>query len=154
MSQEAPIFDFSSFDNRNLRVAVIASRFNESLVGGMLERTLAALLELGVQREHIRLDRVPGSAELPYACQVRAQEGLFDVLVALGVLIAGETQHHDIVSRTVSMGLQHVALQHNIPVINGVISAETWQQAEDRTIGRIERGREFAEAAVIMAHWK
>lgn len=154
MSQHAPQFDFSQVDNRSLRVTLIASRFNEELVGGLLERTITELKRLGVQSENLHIDRVPGSAELPYACQCRARQHNCDVLIALGVLIAGETQHHDIVSRTVSMGLQQVSLQEQIPVINGVISAETYQQAEDRTVGRIERGKEFAEAAVVMAHWK
>lgn len=154
MSQHAPEFDFSQVDNRSLKVAILASRFNEELVGGLLERTVVELEHLGVQRDNLQIDRVPGSAELAYACQFRARERKFDVLIALGVLIAGETQHHDIVSRTVSLGLQQVSLQEQLPVINGVISAESYRQAEDRTIGRIERGKEFAEAAVVMAHWK
>lgn len=154
MSQDAPNFDFSQFDNSSLKFAIIASRFNEALVGGLLQRTVDELLELGVLRENLRIDRVPGSAELAYAAQSRAREGAFNAVIALGVLIAGETQHHDIVSRTVSMGLQQVSLNESLPVINGVISAESYRQAEDRTIGRIERGKEFAEAAVVMAHWK
>ncbi len=154
MSQDAPVFDFSRFDNRPLKFAIIASRFNEELVGGLLERTVDELKKLGVPAENLNIDRVPGSAELAFAAQKRAREGCYHAVIALGVLIAGETQHHDIVSRTVSAGLQQVSLNEDLPVINGVISAESYRQAEDRTIGRIERGKEFAEAAVVMAHWK
>ncbi len=154
MSQDAPEFDFSQFDNSSLKFAIIASRFNEELVGGLLERTVNELHRLGVGEDRLKIDRVPGSAELAYAAQLRAREGQYNAVIALGVLIAGETQHHDIVSRTVTMGLQQVSLSENLPVINGVISAESYRQAEDRTIGKIERGKEFAEAAVVMAHWK
>lgn len=154
MSQDAPVFDFTQIDPSPLKIAIIASRFNDELVGGLLERTVSELLKLGVPAENLKIDRVPGSAELAYATQIRAREHVYNVIIALGVLIAGETQHHDIVSRTVSLGLQQVSLNENIPVINGVISAESYRQAEDRTIGRIERGKEFAEAAIVMAHWK
>ena len=154
MSQDAPVLDPSRFDNTRLKIAIVASRFNDELVGGMLKRTIENLILAGVPEANLKIDRVPGSAELPYASQLRAREGVYDVVIALGVLIAGETQHHDIISRTASLGLQQVSLSESIPVINGVISAETLQQAEDRTIGKLDRGKEFAEAAIEMAHWK
>ena len=154
MSQDAPVLDPSRYDNTRLKIAIVASRFNDELVGGMLKHTVDNLIQAGVQELNLKIDRVPGSAELPYASQLRAREGIYDAVIALGVLIAGETQHHDIISRTASLGLQQVSLSKNIPVINGVISAETRQQAEDRTIGKLDRGKEFAEAAIEMAHWK
>jgi 6,7-dimethyl-8-ribityllumazine synthase len=154
MSQDAPVLDLSRYDNSRLRIAIIASRFNDDLVGGMLERTVKNLVLLGVPEANLKVDRVPGSAELAYASQSRARSGNYDVVIALGVLIAGETQHHDIISRTVSLGLQQVSLAESIPVLNGVISAETLEQARDRTIGELNRGKEFAEAAIEMAHWR
>lgn len=154
MSQDAPVLDLSRYDNSRLKIAILASRFNDELVGGLLERTVKRLIALGVPEANLKVDRVPGSAELAYASQLRAKSGNYEVVIALGVLIAGETQHHDIISRTVSMGLQHVSLTEGIPVINGVISAETLEQAKDRTIGKMERGKEFAEAAIEMAHWR
>lgn len=154
MSEDAPVLDLSRLDNSGLKIAILASRFNEELVGGLLERTVKNLILLGVLETNLKINRVPGSAELAYASQLRAKSGAFDVVIALGVLIAGETQHHDIISRSVTLGLQEVSLSENIPVINGVISAETLQQAKDRTIGKIERGKEFAEAAIEMAHWR
>ena len=154
MSQDAPVLDPSRFDNNRLKFAIIASRFNDELVGGLLKRTVENLIQAGVPETNLKISRVPGSAELPYASQLRAREGIYDAVIALGVLIAGETQHHDIISRTASMGLQQVSLNENIPVINGVIAAETLKQAEDRTIGKLDRGKEFAEAAIEMAHWR
>ena len=137
----------------DLRIVVLAARFNPELVDGMLKLTTERLRELGVFEDNITTKRVPGSAELPYASKQALKNGNFDVVIALGVLIAGETQHHDIVSRTASIGLQQVALEIEKPVINGVISAETYDQAKDRTIGKIQRGIEFADAAVEMALW-
>ncbi|MCG8525715.1 MAG: 6,7-dimethyl-8-ribityllumazine synthase [Opitutales bacterium] len=138
----------------NLKIVILAARFNPELVDGMLQLTVERLKEIGLPEENIIIQRIPGSAELPYASQQALKSGVFDVAIALGVLIAGETQHHDIVSRTASIGLQQVALELEKPVINGVISAETYAQAEDRTIGKIQRGIEFADAAVEMALWK
>jgi 6,7-dimethyl-8-ribityllumazine synthase len=154
MSLDASTEDLSQYDHRSLRIAIIASRFNDRLVSGLMERTVASLVAAGLERDQVHISRVPGSAELPFACQVRARSGEFDAVIALGLLIAGETQHHDIVARSVTDALQHVALSTQVPVINGVIAAETQAQAEDRTVGRIERGKEFALAALTMAHWR
>lgn len=153
MSQDAPSLLSTPDSDGGWRIAIVASRFNPDLIDGLMERTRSRLQELGIRDNHIDCMRVPGSAELPYAAQRLADSGRYRVVIALGVLIRGETQHHDIISRTVSIGLQEVALSRRIPVINGVISAESWEQARDRTIGPIERGREFAEAAAEMANW-
>jgi len=153
MSQDAPSHLSKPDREGAWRIAIVASRFNPDLIDGLMERTRSRLDELGIKESRVDCMRVPGSAELPYAAQRLADCGRYRVIIALGVLIRGETQHHDIISRTVSFGLQEVALSRRIPVINGVISAESWEQARDRTIGPIERGREFAEAAVEMANW-
>jgi len=153
MSQDAPSHLSKPDPEGGWRIAIVASRFNPDLIDGLMERTRSRLDDLGINESRVDCMRVPGSAELPYAAQRLANCGRYRVIIALGVLIRGETQHHDIISRTVSFGLQEVALSRRIPVINGVISAESWEQARDRTIGPIERGREFAEAAVEMANW-
>ena len=81
----------------------------------------------------------------------RRPSGDFDAVIALGVVIAGETPHHMIIGNSTAFALQEVALDCQVPVINGIVVAETRKQAEERTIGSIKRGVEFAEAALEMA---
>jgi 6,7-dimethyl-8-ribityllumazine synthase len=97
------------------------------------------------------LARVPGSHELPVAAQWLADEGKRDVIIALGVLIGGDTNHHEMVGQSVSHAFQQVALATGIPVINGVVVVDNLKQAKARCTGRINRGAEFAHAALAMA---
>ncbi len=131
------------------RVGIAAARFNEELVDGLLARLTVGLRSAGVKR--IELVRVPGSHEVPWAVGRLAASGEFDCVVALGVLIGGDTNHHEVVGQSVSHALQQVALGTGIPVINGVIVADTAAQARARCTGRINRGTEFAQAALEMA---
>jgi 6,7-dimethyl-8-ribityllumazine synthase len=94
---------------------------------------------------------VPGSHEVPWAAQALARSGSFDCVIGLGVLIAGDTNHHEMVGESVSHALQQVALGTRVPVINGVIVANSLAQAKARCIGKINRGAEFAAAALEMA---
>lgn len=131
------------------KVGIVAARYNEILVNGLLSRVEAELRAAGVRR--ITLVRVPGSHEVPYAAAELARRPGTDVVIALGLLIGGDTNHHEMVGQSVSHALQQVALQHRVPVINGVIVTDTAAQARARCIGRINRGAEFARAALEMA---
>ena len=133
------------------RVGVVAARFNETLVDGLLARVVGSLAGAGVKAENIAVVRVPGSHEIPWAAQAFAAGGECDCVIALGVLIAGETNHHEMVGQSVSLTLQRVAIETGIPVINGVIVANSTGQAKARCVGKINRGREFAMAALEMA---
>jgi 6,7-dimethyl-8-ribityllumazine synthase len=115
-----------------------------------LERLLAA----GVKEKSITVVRVPGSHEVPWAAQALAESGQRDVIIALGVLIGGDTSHHEMVGQSVSQALQRISLETRLPVINGVIVANTLAQAEARCRGKINRGAEFASAALEMAALK
>ena len=97
---------------------------------------------------------VPGSHEVPWAVQALARRGRRDVVIALGVLIGGDTNHHEMVGQSVSHALQGIAVQTGVPVINGVIVTDTRAQAAARCLGRINRGAEFAAAALAMAALK
>jgi 6,7-dimethyl-8-ribityllumazine synthase len=105
----------------------------------------------GVKAKRITIVRVPGSHELPVATQWLAQDGKHDVVIALGVLIGGDTNHHEMVGQSVSHAFQQVALATRVPVINGVIVTDNLKQAQARCTGRINRGAEFARAALDMA---
>ena len=103
---------------------------------------------------HLAIVRVPGSHEVPVAVALLARKVKPDCVIALGVLIGGDTNHHEMVGQSVSHALQTLAMETGIPVINGVIVANTRTQAEARTIGKIDRGAEFAQAALEMAELK
>jgi 6,7-dimethyl-8-ribityllumazine synthase len=149
MSLSAP--SSQAIDATGFRFGIAAARFNESLVNGMLERVMAALAAAGVRPKDISLVRVPGSHEVPWAAQQLAAGGRLDCVMALGVLIAGDTNHHEMVGASVSHALQQVAIGTGVPVINGVIVVNSAAQARARCLGRINRGAEFAAAAVEMA---
>ena len=135
-------------------VGIVASRFNEAMVDVLLSRVVAGLKVSGVKARKITVVRVPGAHEIPWAVQALALRGKPDVLIGLGVLIGGDTNHHEMVGGSVSQALQRVALDTRRPVINGVIVADTLAQAETRTRGEIDRGAEFASAALEMAALK
>jgi 6,7-dimethyl-8-ribityllumazine synthase len=135
-------------------VGIVAARFNPVLVDALLARALAVLAAAGVKERRITVVRVPGSHEVPVAAQWLAQGGRRDVVIALGVLIGGDTNHHEMVGQSVSHALQQVALATRTPVINGVIVADNLKQAQARCTGRINRGAEFARAALEMAALK
>ncbi len=133
-----------------LRVAIVASRFNEALCNRMLKGTEAELAGLGVRGSDIEVVRVPGALEIPVALQWLAQTGRFDALIALGVVIRGETYHFDLVSNESSRGVMEVQLETGVPVANGIITTENEAQAE----ARIGKGGEAARVAVEMARLK
>lgn len=134
-----------------LRFGLVAARFNETLVDGLLHRALVALDGAGVKPADTFIVRVPGSHEVPWAAQQLAASGRFDCVIALGVLIGGDTNHHEMVGESVSHALQQVALGTGVPVINGVIVTDTLAQARARCTGRLDRGAEFGRAGLEMA---
>jgi len=135
-----------------LRIGIVAARFNQPLVDALLARVQAGLTAAGVLAKNISVVRVPGSHEVPWAVQAltRGRDGV----IGLGVLIGGDTNHHEMVGQSVSHALQRVALDSGVPVINGVIVVNTLAQARARCAGRINRGAEFAQAALEMAALK
>ena len=138
-------------DGAPFRLAVVAACFNAELVDALLARVDAGLRDAGVKAGRIEVYRVPGSHEVPWAIARLASRGRYDCLIALGVLIGGDTNHHEMVGQSVSQALQQVAVERGVPVINGVIVTDTLAQARARCLGRINRGAEFAHAALAMA---
>ena len=134
-----------------LKIAIAAARFNGRLVEPLLGRVLAGLSAAGALERNISLVRVPGSNELPVAARLLIDRRRPDVVIALGVIIRGGTIHYELIANAATLGLQDVAVASRVPVINGVIVAENVGQAKARCAGRIDRGAEFADAAVAMA---
>lgn len=134
-----------------LKFAIVASRFNKTLVDALVNDAQATMVSNGVAKADISITRVPGAAELPYACEMIAKKGEVDAVVALGVVIAGETPHHEIIANSTAYALQTSASRTTVPMINGIVVTNNTQQAIARTTGDIKRGIEFAEAAMEMA---
>jgi len=107
---------------------VVATRWHADLTGQLLDRSLAAAKACGV--DHVTVARVAGSVELPVVAQALARR--YDAVVALGVVIRGETAHFDYVCRSVTDGLTRVALDEATPVAHGVLTVESVEQARDR----------------------
>jgi 6,7-dimethyl-8-ribityllumazine synthase len=135
----------------SFRIGLVAARYNEKFVDALFERVVGGLVAAGVKAENMAVVRVPGSHEVPWAVQAFAAGGECDCVVALGVLIGGDTRHHEMVGESVSHALQRVAMTTGVPVINGVIVVDSLAQAKARCLGKINRGAEFAAAALAMA---
>jgi 6,7-dimethyl-8-ribityllumazine synthase len=134
------------------RFAVVAARFNGAVAQHLVDGAVDCLLRHGAAAEEIALVRVPGALEIPLALEALAAAGGYDALVALGVVVRGETPHFDIVCREASRGASAVAVRHGIPVGFGVLTCDTSEQAAARAGGKAgNKGWEAALAALEMA---
>jgi 6,7-dimethyl-8-ribityllumazine synthase len=149
MSGDSPVPD--RVDASGFRISIVAARFNGELVDALLKRVRLRLSKAGVRDRNVSLVRVPGSNELPVAAQLLVDSGKTDAVIALGVIIRGGTIHFELIATAATNGLMDVAISSRVPVINGVIVAENQAQAKARCDGLIDRGSEFADAAVSMA---
>ena len=139
-------------DARGRRFCLVASRFNEPYVRKLVDAALDVLRQRGAVDADLELVWVPGSYELPLACQWAARSGRFDAVLAFGLVLRGETEHFRLVADAASQGLLRVALDTGVPVLNGVLAAYDAEQAASRTGGLLgNRGAEIALAAAHMA---
>jgi 6,7-dimethyl-8-ribityllumazine synthase len=134
------------------RFAVIVSRFNATITGRLRDGALAALREAGAAQGDLEVLEVPGAFELPQAARAAAESGRFDAVVCLGCVIRGATPHFEYISASVAHGIQEAAGETGVPMAFGVLTTETWAQAEQRAAdGRANKGFEAAAAAIEMA---
>jgi 6,7-dimethyl-8-ribityllumazine synthase len=134
------------------RVAVIASRFNEFVVSGLVKGAIAAWVKHGGAEEALLVARVPGAYELPVVARQLAKSGQYEAIVALGCVIRGETAHFDYVAGECARGLQDVSIDTGIPVAFGVLTTEPVEQALERAApGGSNKGGEAMECALEMA---
>lgn len=135
-----------------LRVAVVVSRFNELITESLLQGALHALKRHGVADEDVTVVWVPGAFELPMAAKSLAQSGAYQAVVTLGCVIRGATPHFDYVCAQASSGIQSVSMDTGIPVIFGVLTTETIEQAMERAGTKAgNKGADAAVAAIEMA---
>lgn len=136
------------------RFALIVAEWNEEVTEALAQGAFDTLVKHGVKEENILKTYVPGSYELSFASQVFAQREDIDAIIAIGCVIQGETKHNDYINHAVAQGLTNVSLKYNKPVIFGVLTPNTQQQALDRAGGiHGNKGDEAAITAIKMLRW-
>jgi len=141
-----------ALDGTGKRFAVVASRFNGRLVELLVAGAVDCLRRHGVAAENLVVVRVPGAYEIPLALEELAAGGGWDALVAVGVVIRGETPHFDYVCAEAAAGIGRVGRQHRLPVGFGLLTCDTSEQAAERSGGKAgNKGWEAALAALEMA---
>ena len=137
----------------NIRVGVVCARFNDFIVSRLLAGCEDTLLRHGVREEDIAVAWVPGAFEIPLIASKMAKSGKYDAVIALGAVIRGSTSHYDYVCSEVSKGVAQVALSSDIPVMFGVLTTDTIEQAVERAGTKAgNKGAECAQGAIEMVN--
>lgn len=139
-------------DAKGLRFAIIGSRFNSFMTDRLLEGALDCLVRHGADPEEVQVIRVPGTWEIPMMARKLADGGRFDALVCVGSLIRGATPHFEYLAAEVTKGLAQIALSTGIPIGYGLVTADTLEQAVERSGSKAgNKGWEAAAAAMELA---
>lgn len=139
-------------DGRGVRVAVVRARFNEKITDGLLRGCLRGLQECGVTKNDIVVHEVPGSFEIPFTASLLGEIARFDVIIALGAVIKGETKHDEYIANAVAEGITHASIEKEVPIIFGVITPNNFEQAVIRSRNdKANKGYEAAFSAIEMA---
>jgi len=139
----------AQIDGRDLRIGIVQARFNAAITDKLAELCLAELQALGVLPKHIKHVTVPGALEVAIALKALAESEGYDALIALGCVLRGETYHFELVANESGAAVTRVALDHQIPIANAILTVENEAQAWARTE---EKGRDVARVAVEMAN--
>lgn len=132
---------------KNAKICILISRFNNFINKNLLDGALDILKRIGqVQEENILVIWVPGAYELPITASLLAQQKIYDVMIALGTIIRGETSHFEYISNTVSYNLSQVSINNNIPIIFGILTTNNIEQAVNRS--GLKSGNKGSEAAI------
>lgn len=138
-------------DASGLRFGVVASRFNEEVTRELLDGAVSALEEHGADGANIDVAWCPGAFEIPLVAQRMAASGDYDAIVTVGAVIRGETTHYELVSEGVANGLMRASLDTGVPILFGVLTVETLEQAFERAGGKMDnKGAEAAVGAIEM----
>ena len=139
----------ADLDGSHLRVAIVQARFNAAITDRLAACCIDELHALGVPQAHVRHVSVPGALEIPLALLALADGNEHDALIALGCIVRGETYHFELVANESGAGVSRVALDHEIPIANAILTVENEAQAWARVE---EKGRDAARVAVEMAN--
>ncbi len=137
-------------DGSKLKIAVVVSKFNSDITGGMLQGALETLEKNKIKKNNIEIIQAPGAFEIPLTCQKLARTKKFDALIALGCVIKGGTDHYYFVSGETARGIMDVMLKYGIPIGFGVITTNNLKQAQVRSRGKGNKGIEAAQAVLEM----
>lgn len=147
--QAADRGDTAKLDGAGLVIGIVQARFNAPLTDKLAQACRYELAALGVPDKHITHVKVPGALEIPVALKGMADSDDFDALIAIGCVIRGATYHFELVANESGAGVTRVALDHQIPIANAILTVETDAQAWDRVE---DKGRDAARVAVEMAN--
>ncbi len=136
---------------KGMKFGIVASRFNDFISGKLIDGALDALNRSGADAKDIEVIRVPGAFEIPLAAKKAAQSGRFDAVICLGAVIRGATPHFEYISAEVTKGIAMVGLETGIPVVYGVITTDTIEQAIERAGSKSgNKGWDAALSAIEM----
>ena len=148
------IFEGSFTNASTLKVGIVIARFNDLITNKILSGCLDCLKRHGLDTSELSnqvdIVWVPGSFELPIAAKTLMKKKSYDVVIALGAVIRGETSHYDVVISEASKGISHVSYENNVPIIFGVLTTDTMQQALERAGIKNNLGWNYALQAIEM----
>jgi 6,7-dimethyl-8-ribityllumazine synthase len=137
----------------NHKFAIVVSRFNEFITNKLLSGALDSLRRHGAEDEDIEIIWVPGAYEIPFIAQNLALSKKHDAIICLGAVIRGATSHYDLVAAEVSKGIAKVSLEHNLPIIFGILTTESIEQAIERAGTKHgNKGSDAATSAIELAN--
>jgi 6,7-dimethyl-8-ribityllumazine synthase len=137
----------------NVKVGMIVSRFNSLFTDQLLEGALDCLRRHGADEDSLTVVRVPGAFEIPYVAARMAKSGDYDTVVCLGVVVRGDTPHFDYIATESSKGIAHIALETGVPVVYGLVTADTLEQAIERSGTKAgNKGWDAALSAIEMVN--
>jgi len=132
--------------NRNIKIGIVVSEWNEPITNALKEGALTVLREAGIDKKQIVVISVPGSYELPFAVSMMMDaDEMIDGIICLGCVIQGETRHFEFISQAVANGIMRVSHDYGIPVSFGMLTCDTYEQAQERAGGK--HGNKGEEAA-------
>jgi 6,7-dimethyl-8-ribityllumazine synthase len=138
---------------KDLKFAIVVSRWHELVNSKLLEGALDSINRLGGDLKEVTVAYVPGSFEIPLACKKFAESKKYDAIIAIGTVIRGQTLHFDLISSEAVKGLGQVSLQSGVPIALGVLTTDTLEQAFERAGSKHgNKGSEAALAAIEMAN--
>ncbi len=148
------IFEGSFTNASNLKVGIVVARFNDLITNKILSGCLDCLkrhgLDISATSKNLDIVWVPGSFELPIAAKTLLKKSNYDVVIALGAVIRGETSHYDVVISEASKGISQVSFENNVPIIFGVLTTDSMQQALERAGIKNNLGWNYALQAIEM----
>jgi 6,7-dimethyl-8-ribityllumazine synthase len=141
-----PVTHQGRLNAEGFRFALISSRWNDFLTARLVEGALDALERLGAEEKAVELFKVPGSFEIPLLARKVAATGKFDAVVCLGTIIRGQTPHFEYIAGEVTKGIAQAGMETGVPVVYGIVTADTLEQAIDRA--GVKAGNKGFEAAM------